>query len=230
MKMIKAAGVLTAFVLLSVALMGCGSSSGGRHAENTTGVEAVLEQQMAAADGTGASDVSTDSSSDTSSDVQVVATPDNYDAGNQNAGDTGTSDMIPSNAPAPDEIGADAEELLSSTEGVDVDLSLLTGDMVYAEVYNIMVAPEDYIGKTIRMQGTYLPYYDETKDKYYFSCIIKDAMACCAQGIEFELTDDYTFPDDYPNEDSEIMVTGTFDTYEEDGGMYCTLREATLGK
>ena len=67
-------------------------------------------------------------------------------------------------------------------------------------------------------------------DKYYFACLIQDAAACCAQGIEFVLNDGYRFPDDYPKEDSEIIVTGVFDTYMEDGSMYCTLREATIGK
>lgn len=71
-------------------------------------------------------------------------------------------------------------------------------------------------------------YHDDTTDNYYFTCIIQDATACCAQGIEFVLTDDYIYPDDYPKADEEICVSGVFDTYMEGDYTYCTLRNAKL--
>ena len=57
---------------------------------------------------------------------------------------------------------------------------------------------------------------------------ISDATACCSQGIEFVLTDDYTYPDDYPERGSEICVMGVFDLYEEGTYTYCTLRDAVI--
>ena len=39
----------------------------------------------------------------------------------------------------------------------------------------MMTSPEDYIGKTVKMKGMYSVYHDESTDKYYFACIIKDA-------------------------------------------------------
>ena len=55
-----------------------------------------------------------------------------------------------------------------------------------------------------------------------------DATACCAQGIEFVLRDEYAFPDDYPADDSDITVVGVFDSYMEGQFIYYTLREAVL--
>ena len=46
-----------------------------------------------------------------------------------------------------------ASEPTQSTDGVDVDLTRLSSTMVYSEVYNMMNAPGDYIGKTIKMTG-----------------------------------------------------------------------------
>ncbi len=115
-----------------------------------------------------------------------------------------------------------------STGGVDVDLTLLSSTMVYSEVFNMMVSPEKYIGKTVKMKGLFAVFYDEATDKYYFACIVQDATACCSQGIEFVLTDDYVFPDDYPDADEEICVVGVFDTYQEGDFTYCTLRNAIL--
>ena len=111
---------------------------------------------------------------------------------------------------------------------VDVDLTKLSKTMVYSEVYNIMVNPDDYIGKTIRMGGAYNIFVDETTGMTYYYCVIQDATACCAQGIEFILTDDYKYPDDYPDEGENITVVGNFDTYMEGEYLYCTLRDAVL--
>ena len=48
-----------------------------------------------------------------------------------------------------------ASEPTQSTDGVDVDLTRLSSTMVYSEVYNMMNAPGDYIGKTIKMKGQF---------------------------------------------------------------------------
>lgn len=121
----------------------------------------------------------------------------------------------------------DREELLSMTEGVDVDLTTLSSTMVYAEVYNMMYEPEGFVGKVIRMDGFCNSYYDEATGKNYYACIIQDATACCAQGVEFVLAEDYG-ADDYPQDGDWITVTGIFDTYEEGDYTYCTLRDATM--
>ncbi|MBR0082164.1 MAG: hypothetical protein IJP98_05445 [Clostridia bacterium] len=111
---------------------------------------------------------------------------------------------------------------------VDVDLTALSSTMVYSEVYNMVCSPEDYLGKIVKMDGAFAYYHDEATDNYYFACIIQDATACCAQGIEFVLTDDYSYPADYPEAGDEICVVGTFDTYMEGEYTYCTLRNAKL--
>lgn len=120
------------------------------------------------------------------------------------------------------------EEVTAEISDVDLDLTQLSKTMVYAEVYNIMVNPEDYVGKTVRMNGDYYIYTDDTTGQQYFYCVIRDATACCAQGIEFVLTDDYKFPEDYPEEGAFVTVSGRFDTYMEDDLLYCTLRDAVL--
>ncbi|MBQ9361747.1 MAG: hypothetical protein IJT96_12000 [Lachnospiraceae bacterium] len=84
------------------------------------------------------------------------------------------------------------------------------------------------MGKTIRMNGLYTVYKDEDTGEYYHACIIQDATACCAQGVEFRLAGESTYPDDYPEEGDDITVTGTFGTYTEDGYEYCALLEARM--
>lgn len=51
---------------------------------------------------------------------------------------------------------------------------------------------------------------------YYHYCIIKDAQVCCSQGLEFVWRDGtHVYPDEYPKDETEIEVTGTFETYKE---------------
>ena len=113
-------------------------------------------------------------------------------------------------------------------EGVDLDLSKLSGTVVYSQVYNMMVPPQDYVGKTIRISGLYDVYEDAGTGNTYFACVIPDATACCAQGIEFLWAGEHTYPDDYPEPGCEMTMTGRFETYEEDGAEYIRLADAEV--
>ena len=121
-----------------------------------------------------------------------------------------------------------------SADGIDVDLTKLSSTMVYSEVYNMMVYPDNYIGKTVKMRGNFAIGYEVDsdgsmkEDSLLFGCIISDATACCSQGIEFVLAGEHTYPDDYPELGNEITVTGTFELYEEDGFQYCRLVDAEM--
>ena len=116
----------------------------------------------------------------------------------------------------------------SSTGEIDLDLTELSSTMVYSEVSNIMTTPDDYIGQTVKMNGTFASYYDEQEDEYFFACVIADATACCQQGLEFQLKGDHKYPDDYPEVGDEITIVGTFDTYDLNGQTYATLKDAEL--
>ncbi len=112
----------------------------------------------------------------------------------------------------------------SSSEGIDVDLTRLSSTMVFAEVYNMVNSPEDYVGKTVRIRGLYYASYYEETDKYYHCVIIADATACCQSGIEFVWDDDtHAYPEEYPANDEEVEITGIFGTYEEFGQSYMYL-------
>lgn len=114
------------------------------------------------------------------------------------------------------------------SNNLDVDLTKLSSTMVYSEVYNMMYTPDDYIGKTVKMEGQFAYYEDPETKAQYFACIIADATACCSQGLEFILTGEHTYPNDYPELGSEITVTGTFEVYTENGFQYCRLKDAAL--
>lgn len=190
-------------------LAGCGNnSSTSRPGNQPAGVNDVLEAGVAEEDSKKEADnqTNTSESDDTASKRQ---------------------NGVNENAPVPEEPSS-TETTTDSADGIDIDLTSLSSTMVYSEVYNMMASPEDYLGKIVKMDGTFALYNDEATDKYYFACIIADATACCSQGIEFVLTDEYAYPDDYPEEGGKICVVGMFDTYQEGDYTYCTLRNARI--
>ncbi len=97
-------------------------------------------------------------------------------------------------------------------EKPDIDLTELSSTMVYSEVFNMLNEPDNYVNKKIKMKGVF-GYYIDDEDNYHFGCVIADATACCAQGIEFVLTDELVYPDEYPEVGAEITVIGDFDYY-----------------
>ena len=129
--------------------------------------------------------------------------------------------------PTPDPLTDETAESLGAN-GVDYDLTILGSDMVYAEIYNMMIFPKTYIGRSVRVKGVFTVYYDEANDKYHFACFVSDAAACCQQGIEFILDGNKAYPADYPAEGAEICVEGVFGTYEEDDAEYWALTNAKL--
>ncbi|MBO4912696.1 MAG: hypothetical protein J5504_08220 [Butyrivibrio sp.] len=204
MKKMRYIAMLTAIVLIT---SGCADDSNGVKSRSGGGpktVDDVIAEQMAA--------------SDMSS---LIAEYGEYEEEDEDAsyddilGASDSSSSVPS-----------AEEI--DVDGDYVDLTKLSATMIYTTVYNMMYYPEKFVGKTIKMNGNYSEYVDEATGKRYHACIIKDATACCSQGVEFELTADYKYPDNYPKEEDPVTVEGVFELYKEGEYQYCTLRNAKL--
>lgn len=198
-------GVLIIGVLL-VMFNGCGKSGSSTGRVNTgNNVDKVLNEQVNAAEQSG--------QPENTENTEEESTVDSKDV---------------------DQIGDSVQEdtdTIPKKDGIDLDLTEMGSDMVYATVYQLMVDPDTYIGKKIKMQGAYNATYCETTKKYYHYCIIKDAAACCAQGMEFVWDNgQHKYPDEYPKDQADVVVSGVFETYREDGdtNLYCRLKDATL--
>ena len=178
---------------------GCGADASASRKDtgtNTSSVESVLKEQMAKEDAQNNADEIT----------------------------TAVSDITPAVSPVAEETITQADRQAMTHDGIDVDLTAISSTMVYSEVYNMMVTPKDYEGKVVKMNGTFNSYHDENTGMTYYFCIIQDATACCAQGMEFILTDENA----YPNIGDNVTVVGTFVTYMEGEDMYCTLKDSQI--
>ena len=164
------------------------------------------------------------------------------DAGNDvsssNEKSSAQTDSIPTpneqETPDEQQTPEEPEQTQTSADGVDVDLTVLSSTMVYSEVYNMLYNdPAHYLGKTVKARGEFSIYQLVTDgvlqpDPVSYACIISDAAACCAEGMEFVLKDDLAYPDDYPELGAEITVIGEFQSYEENGMTWYHLVNARL--
>lgn len=123
------------------------------------------------------------------------------------------------NTPPQDNMAVTKDE----NSDVDLDLTNKSATIVYSQVFNMLCVPEEYVGKKIRIKGQSYYYTNDFGDKGY-SCIVMDATACCAQGLEFVPVAGVTQPKD----DQEIIVTGNFEVYEYHGYDSFRLSNATV--
>ena len=213
---------VTAMIIAST---GCGQDAGAakRTGSNTKSVKDILDAQKSSE-----SDASQAGNVEDGSGEAIVTSDPAKDASTQASAETGSSvgDGEASVSSGEGQASVSSGEGASEEFVPDVDLTALSSTMVYSEVYNMMTAPSDYIGKNVKMKGAFSYYQDPNTGNEYYACIIQDATACCAPGIEFVLAGDHKYPDDYPEMNSEITVAGVFDTYMEGEYMYCTLKNA----
>ena len=95
---------------------------------------------------------------------------------------------------------------------IDVDLTKMNANMIYSYIFEMVVDPDSYTGKTIKVSGFFYSVVDQESGERYYAVIIPDALACCKQGMEFKWLGEHSYPEDYPAENQEITITGTYKT------------------
>jgi uncharacterized membrane protein YcgQ (UPF0703/DUF1980 family) len=97
--------------------------------------------------------------------------------------------------------------------------------MFIEQTNDIYLNPEDYLGKTIKYEGIFKPYYDEELDEtYYF--VIRYGPGCC--GYDSNAGFEVVWFGDYPNDNDWVEVIGVLEEYEENGNEYLRLQLSSL--
>ena len=114
---------------------------------------------------------------------------------------------------------------------MDYDLTVMDRDLVPAFMYQMYENPEEYEGKTVRVNGLYYVGYQKERGEYHHYCYVQDTMGCCGQSMEFIWGDgSHRYPDEYPAVNERITVQGIFEAYRRDGSRDTEgrLRDAVL--
>ena len=106
---------------------------------------------------------------------------------------------------------------------VDLDLTKMSATMIYSTIFDMLIMPEDYVEKIIKVKGRFETYMDTKSGELYYAVLVPDATACCQQGLEFVWKGNHTYPDDFPKPGQDITVTGIYKMIENDGVTYTYL-------
>lgn len=104
------------------------------------------------------------------------------------------------------------KETKNETNKVDFDLTKWNYNMLTGLNFDMAVDTEKYIGKTMKIRGQFFSVIDPNTEQRYYSCLVYDETACCQVGLDFVLSGDKKYPDDYPPEKTEIEICGTYST------------------
>ena len=111
---------------------------------------------------------------------------------------------------------------------VDLDLTKMSATMIYSTIFDMLIMPEDYVDKNIKLSGWFETYTDPQTSEMYYAVVVPDATACCQQGLEFVWKGNHTYPDDFPKPGQDITVTGIYKLIETDGVTYTYLEAKSV--
>lgn len=111
---------------------------------------------------------------------------------------------------------------------IDLDLTKMSATMIYSTMFDMLVMPEDYVEKNIKLKGWFESYTDPQTGELYYAVVVPDATACCQQGIEFVWPGNHTYPADFPETGADITVTGIYKLIENDGITYNYLEASNV--
>jgi hypothetical protein len=108
--------------------------------------------------------------------------------------------------------------------------------MFIAQVNDVYLNPEDYMGKTLKLEGLFQIQHYYGTDPYYF--VIRYGPGCCGNdgNAGFEVLWDEAFLKEpageeelvYPGEGDWVEATGVLGAYEEDGYPYLCIALSSL--
>jgi len=103
---------------------------------------------------------------------------------------------------------------------IDLDLTKMSATMIYSTMFDMLVMPEDYVEKNIKVSGWFETYTNPQSGELYYAVVVPDATACCQQGLEFVWLGEHSYPEDFPDTGADITVTGVYKLIENDGITY----------
>jgi uncharacterized membrane protein YcgQ (UPF0703/DUF1980 family) len=121
--------------------------------------------------------------------------------------------------------------LYSTNENSTPALVEIKEKMFIAQTNDVYLNAEDYLGKTIKLEGLFKKEeYAETGRDYCF--VLRYGPGCCGTdgnaGFEVAWDNRYTLKPPYPDIDAWVEATGELKYYEEDGYPYLYIDLSSL--
>jgi len=107
---------------------------------------------------------------------------------------------------------------------ITLDFTKMNYNMATGIVFDMMIDPEKYKNKTVKIHGQFLSdVYEGTRT---FAVVIWDAGGCCPTGVNVVPLEGKKYPEDFPPNESEVTITGTLEILQLYGGdILCLVAE-----
>lgn len=115
---------------------------------------------------------------------------------------------------------ASPETKANTSSKPDFDLTKMSATMIYSTIFDMLIMPEDYVEKVIKVKGWFETYTNPETGELFYAVVVPDATACCQQGLEFIWPGDHHYPADFPEPGQDITVTGLYKLVDMDGFAY----------
>jgi hypothetical protein len=116
----------------------------------------------------------------------------------------------------------------SNKEKIDFDLTKMSATMIYSTIFDMLIMPEEYVDKNIKLKGWFETYTNPETAEIFYAVVVPDATACCQQGLEFVWLGDHSYPADFPDTGADITVTGRYKLMENEGITYNYLEATSI--
>jgi len=113
----------------------------------------------------------------------------------------------------------------TNANSADTDIIDIGEKMFVGQMNDIYANTDDYIGKTIRYEGFYVCYEDESTGASY-PCIIRNGPGCC--GYDSQVGFEFSWDGELPQDDDWCRLTGVVAIYQEDGFDYIKIDATNL--
>ena len=98
--------------------------------------------------------------------------------------------------------------------------------MFIAQTNDIYYNPDDYLGKTIKLEGMFDSYTSDAGETY--CSVIRFGPGCC--GTDANAGFEVAWDKPYPDVNDWVEAVGVLEEYDEDGGSYLRLALTSLTK
>jgi uncharacterized membrane protein YcgQ (UPF0703/DUF1980 family) len=99
--------------------------------------------------------------------------------------------------------------------------------MFIAQTNDVYLNPEEYLGKTIKLEGLFKSIqYEDAEDSYCF--VIRYGPGCCGNDSSAGFEVAWKGEEPYPRDDDWVEASGVLDSYEENGYPYLYLALSSL--
>ena len=115
---------------------------------------------------------------------------------------------------------ASPETKANTSSKPDFDLTKMSATMIYSTIFDMLIMPEDYVEKVIKVKGWFETYTNPETGELFYAVVVPDATACCQQGLEFIWPGDHHYPADFPTPGQNVTVTGRYKLIDMDGFAY----------